>query len=34
VRTFEEDWIPAEVGEALSEVTRLSRFEVTQWKAE
>jgi len=34
VRTFEEDWIPAEVGEALSEVARLSRFAVTQWKAE
>jgi GNAT superfamily N-acetyltransferase len=34
LRTFEEDWMPAEVGEALSEVARLSRFALTQWPAE
>jgi hypothetical protein len=26
VRTFEEDWSPREVGQALSEAARLSRF--------
>jgi hypothetical protein len=34
LRIFEEDWVPVEVGEALSEAARLSRFAVTQWRAE
>jgi GNAT superfamily N-acetyltransferase len=34
LRTFEEDWMPAEVAEALSEAARLSRLAVTPWKAE
>jgi hypothetical protein len=34
MRTFEEDWTPVEVGEALSEAAWLSRFAVTDWKAE
>jgi GNAT superfamily N-acetyltransferase len=34
MRTFEEDWMAAEVGEALSGAARLSRFAITQWKAE
>lgn len=34
MRTFEEDWTPVEVGEALSEASWLSRFAVTEWKAE
>jgi hypothetical protein len=32
MRTFEEDWTPVEVGEALSEAAWLSRFAVTDWK--
>jgi GNAT superfamily N-acetyltransferase len=34
VRTFEEDWSPRDVGQALSEAARLSRFAVTRWQAE
>jgi hypothetical protein len=34
MRTFEEEWMPAEVAEALSEAARLSRFAITQWRAE
>jgi hypothetical protein len=34
VRTFEEDWTPLDVGQALSETARLSRFAVTRWQAD
>lgn len=34
LRTFKEDWVPAEVGEALLEVAQLTRFAVTEWKVE
>ena len=34
LRTFEEDWTPVEIGEAVSEAARLSRFAFTRWKAE